>query len=229
MILNWSELKTMKRRLFAIAAVLSLVTAASATAATVKFTLTVTPGPNTWVLDAEELDGPADNGGMASYGVVLAGVSPDLDHKSPRDGFGQGPGGVGPAGFTTLRSLDGIPVILASQDTTTPTPNLIYGFGQSGSSFAAKGIVDFTAGTQLESPIWGKPLVLASGTYQGATPSINATSADTFSNVFIGQSGGATRAAQIQAVTVIVPEPATAAMGGAGLLSLLAVVRRRRA
>jgi hypothetical protein len=222
----------MKQKLSAILALIGLLCGGSASASTILFTLTVTPGPNTWTLAATDVDPPADNGGIASYGVVLSNVDLlSIDHKSPRDGFAQGPGGVGSAGFTTLRSADALPVILASQDTTTPTPNLIYGFGQAASSFALKGMVDFTAGTQLEAPTWGVPLLIASGTYTGSgaqsIPKIDSSSADTFSNVFIQPSGSATRAATITSQTVIIPEPASAIIGGLAMLGVLGYRRRR--
>ena len=166
--------------------------------ATVKFTLTVTPGPKTWTLTATELAGAADNGGIASYGVALSNVDgASVDHNAPRDGSAQGPGGAGAAGFTLLRSLDGEAVILGSQDTPLPTPNLVYGMGQSASSFAANGIVDLSGGSQLESPTWGSSLLLSSGTYSGSgpqgLPQFDLSSPDLFANVFVQASGNATR------------------------------------
>jgi hypothetical protein len=221
---------TMKKNLFAILALAGVLSGATASAATIKFTLTLNVPTNTYTLHATDISSPQDAFGIASYGVVLANVT-SVDHKSPRDGFGSGPGGVGPAGFTTLRSADGVLAILASQDTTTPTPNLIYGFGQQASSFAAKGIADFTGGTQLEQPVWGNPLLIADGTFVGNglgpnAPRIDAAAVDTFSNVFVAPQGGGTKSAGIIAETIVIPEPVSIALGGFALLGLVGYRRR---
>lgn len=218
-----------KRIAFSLFALAVVALASTASAATVKFTLEYDSLANTFNLFAQELDGSGDNGGIASYGAVLTGVA-NVDHNSPRDGFAQGPGGVGAAGFTSLRSADNVPVLLASQDTITPTPNLIYGFGQAGNSFAALSINDFTGGTQLEQASWDAKLRIATGTIApGVVPGINASSVDTFSNVFVQGNGTATRAAGIQTevIDVAIPEPASIALAGLGLIGVVALRRRR--
>jgi hypothetical protein len=215
----------MRKSIVIAIALFGLVSARQALATTIVANLAIT-GANTWSLTLDNTTDPvADNGGIASYGIVLKNVL-TVDHNSPRDGFGQGPGGSGAAGFTTLRSADDVTTLLASQDTTTPTPNLIYNFGREASSFAAKGIADFTGGSQLESPTWAAKLQVATGTFTpGTTPSVDLAAADTFSNVFTGATGATTKAATV----VGVPEPAALAMAGMSLIGLLSYRRRNAA
>jgi hypothetical protein len=123
-------------RVIFMALAVAALAATSGGAATVVFILDWgAHGPGTFDILAEASFG--DNGGIASYGVVLTGPITSLDHKSPKSLAVQGPAGFGPAGFTVLRTPDDVTTLRASQDTITPTPHLIYGFGQEASSFAA--------------------------------------------------------------------------------------------
>jgi hypothetical protein len=182
----------------------------------------------------KELDGMVDNGGIAAYGLFISSIL-TIDHNSPRDGFVQGPNGVGPAGFTLLRSHDNNPVLLATQDSIAPTPNIIYGFGQFAGSFASHGFTDFTAGTQIEQPAWHAALKIASGTFaQGAVPQIQLNNVDTFANVFESTSSTRTKPATVTVYSPnlafpfppwFTPEPAGARMGLTGIL-VVAIIGR---
>jgi hypothetical protein len=210
----------MRRSIVIAVALLGLVSARQALATTIIANLQIT-GANTWSLTLDNTSDPvADNGGIAAYSVALMRAL-TVDHNSPRDGFGQGPGGSGAAGFTVQRSADNTVPIRASQDITTPTPNLIYNFGREASSFAAKGIADFTGGSQLASPTWAAKLVIATGTFTpGFPPYIDYLSADNYACVFVTSSGAAVKGCPI-------PEPGPAIPGVMGLIGM-ATYRRRQ-
>jgi hypothetical protein len=170
--------------------------ASSALAANVHYTLDLTGAAGTFSLFAEA-PAAADNFGIASYGLVLTGPILTFAHDSTKSLAAQGPGGFGAAGFTSLRSADNVPIILASQDTITPTPNLIRGFGQEASSFAAKSITSFDP--TAEGTTWAQEMLIGSGTYTvgGGEPGFNQTSFDTFSNVFPAAQGSNVVGAQL--------------------------------
>jgi hypothetical protein len=169
---------------------LVVLLASCASAATVNIWLDPAAPAGTFRVLAQASAG--DNFGIASYGIPLNGTITALDHLSPNTFFASTPG-PGPAGFTSLRSPDGQALITGSQDTITPTPNLIRGFGQDDSSFAEKGV---TPGAPPEQPDWGLPLLMATGTSDGPV-TIDDTSVNFLANVFSAASGVATMAATI--------------------------------
>jgi hypothetical protein len=209
--------------------------AATGNAANVRFTLVYDVDPATYDLYATVLDD--DNAGLAAYGVTISSAL-TIDHNSPRMPAGQSSAGEGPAGFTLLRAPDGTRDVFAAQDTITPTPNLIYGFGQRASSFAAEGILPLSP--SIEQPVWGGPvpelsslplgtLRIASGTYAaGAPPTLGPGGVFglPFALVFENTGNNAVRDAQVQLVVVSVPEPASICL--LALAAMTIMPRRRR-
>jgi hypothetical protein len=176
--------------------------ASAANAATVNLSLLLDPGApgcvscslsgaGTWNLVATASQG--DNFGISAFAIPVLGVTSNFN-RSPRtvvdpenDAF--------PSGFTLARNLNNQAVITdgflisGAQDTSTPTPWLIRGYGQEASSFAIKlPGMDFSAPqTQVS---WNTPLVLSEGLYApGATPRIDFSSVDIGVNVFVANSG----------------------------------------
>jgi hypothetical protein len=151
----------LRSKLFVVALVVVALIAASTSAATVTFTLIMGEDdlPLTFNVYAEASLG--DNGGIAGYEIPIVGPVLSINHMSPNTLFASTPG-FGPAGFTSQRSPDGAQLLTGRQDTITPTPNIVHGFGQFASSFIAQGI---TPGAPPEQPFWGMPLLIASGTY----------------------------------------------------------------
>jgi hypothetical protein len=203
--------------------------------ASVQFTLVYDVDPATYNLYATVLDD--DNAGLAAYGVTVSNVL-TIDHNSPRMPFGESAAGDGPAGFTLLRSPDGELNVFAGQDYITPTPHLIYGFGQTPSSFAAEGIVPISS--SVEQPEWGVPVAvfpalgpgvlrIASGTYTpGVLPGLGpgGVFAEPFAFVFENASSRAVRDAQIRLLVTPAPEPSS--VGMLVLASVTVVEWRRR-
>lgn len=154
---------------------------ANVSAATVTFTLDLTGAPGTFTLRAAASAG--DNSGITTYGVPLSGPILTVDHRSPN---AVASGNFQPAGFTNLRSLDGLASISASQP-LPPNPNQITGFGQTASDWVTK-----LGGPPLGSPDptadnpWAVPLVIATGTYNPAQgkPGFQSASADLLANVY---------------------------------------------
>jgi hypothetical protein len=128
-------------------------------------------GPGTWNLVIRDISF-GDSFGIAGYGIPVRNVTSAL-HRSPRTNVDVNDD-INPAGFTLFRSVNNataIPngfLIGAAQDTVTPTPHLIRGFGQEASSFAAE-----FPGLNLETPqvqtSWAHSLVLAEGRFNGPT------------------------------------------------------------
>jgi hypothetical protein len=169
-----------------LAALLACLLPLNASAATVNYSLDLSV-PGSFALKAQTSLG--DNAGLAYYSVPLSGNVLTLNHRSPvtlnLTDFSS-------IGFSLLRSHDNPPAfdqqVLASQDfISAPLANLIYGFGQEASSFAAKGyttlggIIDPTSDQS-----WSAPLVLATGTYSGPL-SINRNSPNFSASVFTTQ------------------------------------------
>jgi len=153
-------------------------------------------GPGTWNLLALATTG--DNVGIVSYGVPILGAT-SIDHRSPRmDQAHDGAfGSLGPAGFTFSRSPDNTQLVIASQDTVAPTPNLVYGYGQTPGDFSSLGIEPLGV-TTIEQPAWDGVLLLAEGTYAaGNFPEIDQFNVDLFVNVFTDTSGGPIVAADV--------------------------------
>jgi hypothetical protein len=170
---------------FVVALVGLAFVASSASAATVNFILDLTGAAGTFNVLAES--SPGDNGGIGSYGLVMTGPILTVDHNSPKSAAAQNTvtQAFGTAGFTSLRTADNLTTLLASQDTITPTPHLIYGFGQQAGSFAALNLNSLDPMT--EGATWESELLIASGTYTvgSGEPGFDETNFDTFSNVFV--------------------------------------------
>jgi hypothetical protein len=199
----------MMRSKFLLALVVMAVTAASASADLVTLTMIKDPtalgctgctlsGPGTYQLFAETSAG--DNFGLSGFSIPVIGVSSILN-RSPRtiiaddDGF--------PSGFTLARSAtNAVPItggflLGGFQDTATPTPWLVRGFGQEANSFATK----FPAqpfGAPTTQPDWAARLLLAEGMYaEGSTPDVDLQSVEILVNSFQEATGVLTSATPI--------------------------------
>jgi hypothetical protein len=172
-----------------------------------------------------------DNGGIAAYSIELEGAILSLNHKSLRALVENSQGEVNSAGFTLLRTPDvtvappagSILTISGSQDTITPTPHIIYGFGQTPGNFSWIGL---TPVGSFEGDPWSAPLLIAEGSYDvGAGPAglprIREFGRLTLANVFT-----APGSMSVIMARVVVPEP-TSALLCFGCMSAL-VMRSRR-
>ncbi|MGD9634694.1 MAG: PEP-CTERM sorting domain-containing protein [Pirellulales bacterium] len=191
----------MKNRIVVGAFAAAYLAVAGVNAATVTLSLVKDPaavgctgctlsGPGTYQLFAES--SADDNQGIVGYGISIQNVSTVL-HRAPRVSGSETPDGdVFPAGFTLLRSGNNqVPtgsgfLIGAGQDTVTPTPYLIQGFGQTPGSWVASLPAENTNSGIIQ-PSWSGKLLLAEGTYQaGAAPSVDLANVDVFANVIVG-------------------------------------------
>ncbi len=194
-----------------------------AAAGTVTVTLDLTTAGQFKILAQ---DSTGDNAGIASYGFVLQGPVTGVDNATINTAAANGPGGIGSAGFTLLRSPDSDLTQVAGSQDTISGPNMIYGFGQTASSLSAKGITSFI--NPVEGDNWSVPAVIATGTYNAAQGkvSINQTAFDTFVNIFTSSTGKGVEGAQLSFVTVEIPEPATIGLLGLALVGGLGLRRR---
>ena len=213
----------MRKTILSIFSIASLFAASQANAANVTVILDLSvPG----TFDVRLSDSLGDNTGIASYGIPVTGVLDSLDHNSVNSPFAQDAAFVGgSAGFSFLRSADGVALLGASQDTITPTPHLINGFGQTASDFASEGLNP--VGGAPDGTAWDAELLIGSGTYSGAEPGIDMDpQGGIFVNVFLP--GGSIEAAeQLDLVIRRIPEPGTIALAGLGLIGIFASRRRK--
>jgi hypothetical protein len=218
-----------------LAAVVVLALAASASAATIQLGFILNPavpacasctlsGPNTWALTAKDIT--SDNFGISGFSIPVTGVLTDFN-RSPRTVVNPDDT-ADPAGFTLGRSgNNGVPIaggflIGGAQDSATPTPYLIRGYGQEASSFVLKTPAGSTFGSPSSQIVWTPTLVLAEGTYaQGAKPVIDYSSVDIAVSVFSSATGVGTVAANV------IPEPASMVLAGLGVVGLIGLIRRR--
>jgi hypothetical protein len=196
-----------------------LALASSTRAANVTYSISY-PTPTTWQVTAKASLG--DNGGIASYGFVLTESKPGgitgLTHSSIRVAEIQVGSEFGPLGFTLLRSANGVANknVGGSQDTATPTPFLIYGYGQTAGHFG-----DIIIPEDPKS--WPAEPILANGTKTADTQiGIDVGNVLTLANVFTTAGSPATQAAT---VNLLIPEPSTCMLGSLAMIGL--AVRRR--
>jgi hypothetical protein len=191
------------RNLFAATLIAVGLAASSATAATVTYILDLSVD-DVFTVRAQASAG--DNGGITTYGIPLVGNLLTLDHRAPNI---VSSANFQPAGFSNLRNPappDGAaavnPTITGGQ--ALATPNLIYGFGQEASSFAAKGIPSAGQPDASSDLAWLAPMVIATGTYERSAGTIEFGSGVTLlANVFDNGTGNERIAATI--ATQIIP------------------------
>jgi hypothetical protein len=165
----------------ALTALCILCVVGQANAATLTLTIDFSGSPSAGGFEIRaRLDSPSDAAGLASYGFAIK-PGPGftitaLDHKSARANVAENYDGslTGSVGFTTMRSPDGVAnvVIRGGQNLTTPTPFLIYGFGQTAGSFQSVANGPVVPLGSNEGNNWASNPVIASGTYSGP---VNAT------------------------------------------------------
>ena len=215
-----------------LALTLSVTIAYAAEAATVTLTLYVNqnaagvPSPGQFRVTAKVAGN--DNAGLAGYGGDLTGNILSLDNQSPRDPTAQKGSQMGPAGFTFARSMDNVPFVVGYQDTSQPNVIPIYGFGQTASSFAAEGII--VGGANVEGVVWDAELLLATGTFSGATPGWIEFGLNRGAVVFNNNMSRTVRGPEslIYSVIYSVPEPPTAGVCILGMASFALINRRRQ-
>jgi hypothetical protein len=194
----------LRSKLFVVA--LIALTASSASAATVTYTLDLSVD-NVWKLSAHASAG--DNFGIVFYDVPLTGSALTVDNRSPVTTNGNN---FAPAGFNLLRAPappDGNagvnPEIRGSQDAVSgPLANLIRGFGQENSNWAAEGIAPLGASDTTHDDVWLTELVLATGTYNrsAGTLDFNTASPNLVANVWAAADGRSAPAATIATVKI---------------------------
>jgi hypothetical protein len=211
----------MTKAIHCLTAVIVAVSAVTAQAAMVTFTLNVNEdGAGTFNLYAASSVG--DNGGIASYGIPLVGNILTLDHKSPK-ASGDGSLGAVPVALGLLRTADSTwTPIAASQDTVTPG-YIVYGIGQTAGDITTDASPAPTDTAFLEQAVYDATVLVASGTWETTMPGFDIGNNTLLSNVFDDTTGVETMSADITTV-VLIPEPASLTL--LGLLGLL-ITRRR--
>jgi hypothetical protein len=137
------------------------------------------------------------HGGIATYGIPLVGAT-TISHVSPAAGLASNaanPPAFGPAGFTEVRSLADVTPIAAGQNVVTPTPHLIYGFGQEANSFEGLGLTP--VGPPPTGPTWEAKLLIAEGTH-GGTIDFDRENVNLLADVFMAAGNPQLTAAELQ-------------------------------
>lgn len=190
-----------------------------ATAAWYIYHLNQNPAAGTWQLS---LGVSFDNGGIASYRIPIEGEITSLNHQSARAGAAENADGSlsGSVGFTQLRSADGIAevskTLTGGQDVVTPTPFIIYGYGQSAGNWNTVAGGPITPLGSNEGNNWLSRPIIASGTMTPGTWVKVAFPADIDVNVFAA-------VGNLNVVRAVpYPEPASGVMAVAALLAVTA-------
>lgn len=170
-------------------------------------------GPNTWSLIIQDFSlsnyGHVTHRGIASFSIPLLNVT-SVQNVTPWIFADES--NFQPAGFSEVRSGPNNSVVTGSQKLVpTPTPNIIYGFGQVDSSFAEEGysVLPTLGPDEYAQLDWGVPLLLATGTYGSVAPEVDYSSVELYVVVFD------------------IPEPASIVMAALGALGLMGFTRRR--
>jgi len=212
------------KKFFATAAL--VLVAQVAQAATVQYTLYPNAnGPGTFKVTAKV--GGGDNGGLSGYGFDLTGNVTALNHTTPASLAAQKGAQIGPSGFGLARGQGTSPAFAAGfQDITAANSPLLYNIGIAAGSFTDQGVTPLVQPTPPSRSTWEAEFELATGTYTGAFSSLgfNTAGVNATANVFT-----ALNANTVLGVTptfVVIPEPATLAIAGMGLIGML-VIRRK--
>ncbi|NQU75600.1 MAG: hypothetical protein HQ546_04695 [Planctomycetes bacterium] len=188
---------------------------------TVTYTLLLdSGGPGTFHITAAVSQG--DNAGLAAYELGVVGFSTMSNLGPMADGF-SGPSYIPwKRGFTKLRSAANASPLAGTQDTITEGAEMVYRLGQTAGDITPPGGWSPSPPHTEVQPIYGAPLVLASGTYPlGDPPAFSQAETAVFDQV------GSKDILGVAHVIImdIIPEPATLS-----LLTLcgLALIQRRR-
>jgi hypothetical protein len=223
----------MRKSCLLVSLVAAIELCSAASAATVFYSIEY-PAPGQFNVRVRASAG--DNFGIAAYGVVLqpkpSVVITALDHNSPR-ALVENPGLnlTGPLGFTVFRSPDNSANLKAhgSQDTISPTPFIIRGYGQQAGNLGTVENAPITVLGGVEGPSWAATPIVATGTYTApsgtsAPIGFDVSDVESVASVFLTSSGLTTISASI---IIEVPEPSAFALGTIALVGGAATRRRR--